>query len=152
MSVIAAGRPGGARPAAPPWSAFAWRDLDALFAESDVVSLHCPLTPESKDMVNGERLARMRPTAYLINTARGGLVDEKALAEALRHGRIAGAALDVVSQEPVLPTNPLLGAPRCILTPHLAWASLSARQRLMSTSVENVRAFLAGHPIHVVSA
>ena len=126
-------------------------DLDYLFSESDVVSLHCPLTPETKHLVNAQRLARMKPTAFLLNTSRGPLIDEAALAEALNSGRIAAAALDVLSTEPPSSDNPLLAAKNCLITPHNAWAMRAARARLMKTSVDNVRAFLAGRPRNVVS-
>ena len=122
----------------------AWVDLDALFERSDVVSLHCPLTPETRDLVNAERLARMKPTAFLINTGRGPLVNERDLAEALDAGRLAGAGLDVLSAEPPPADHPLLAARNCLITPHIAWATRAARERLMRTVVENVRAFLAG--------
>jgi glycerate dehydrogenase len=126
-------------------------DLDYLFSESDVVSLHCPLTPETKHLVNAQRLARMKPTVFLVNTSRGPLVDEAALADALNSGRIAGAALDVLSVEPPPADNPLLAAKNCLITPHLAWATQAARARLMKTAVDNVRAFLAGQPQNLVS-
>ena len=126
-------------------------DLPALFRESDVLTLHCPLTPETRQVVNAERLKTMKPTAYLINTARGVLIDEAALAEALNRGQIAGAGLDVLSAEPPLPGNPLLTAKNCLLTPHVAWASREARQRLMGQVVANVEAFLAGTPVHDVT-
>jgi glycerate dehydrogenase len=125
--------------------------VDDLFRRADVVSLHCPLTPETQGMVNAVRLAAMKPTAFLVNTARGPLVVEQDLAAALHAGRIAGAALDVLSTEPPKPDNPLPAAPRCLLTPHLAWAARAARQRLMDTAVDNVRAFLAGVPRNVVN-
>lgn len=125
--------------------------IDEIFARSDVVSLHCPLTPETRGLVDAARLASMKPTAFLINTARGPLVDEAALAAALDAGRLAGAGLDVLSQEPPAPGNPLLTARNCLLTPHLAWASHAARSRLMDATVANVRAFLAGNPVNVVS-
>jgi len=127
-------------------------DRDALFAEADVLSLHCPLVPETHHLVNAERLSKMKPNAILINTGRGPLVDEQALAIALREGKIAGAGLDVLSLEPPQPGNPLIGAPRCLVTPHIAWASQAARQRLMATVVSNVAAFLSGHPQNLVSA
>jgi len=129
----------------------AWCGRDELFARADVVSLHCPLTPQNQRFVDAALLAQMRPGSFLINTARGALIDEQALAAALARGALAGAALDVVSTEPIAADNPLLAAPRCILTPHIAWATLAARRRLMATSVENVRAFLAGRPINVVN-
>jgi glycerate dehydrogenase len=126
-------------------------DLDYLFAHSDVISLHCPLTPETKHLVNGARLQRMKPTAFLINTSRGPLIDEPALAEALSSGRIAGAGLDVLAIEPPIADNPLLQAKNCIITPHIAWATRSARARLMQSAVDNVKAFLDGKPQNVVN-
>jgi glycerate dehydrogenase len=126
-------------------------DLDELFARCDVISLHCPLTAETAGLVNRQRLARVKPTAFLINTARGALVVEPELAEALNHGRLAGAALDVVSQEPIRNDNPLLGARNCLITPHIAWATEEARARLMEATVANVAGFLAGQPINVVN-
>jgi glycerate dehydrogenase len=125
--------------------------LADLFATADVVTLHCPLTPETGGLVDAALLARMKPTAFLLNTARGGLVDEAALRAALESGEIAGAGFDVASREPIEPSNPLLGAPNLVLTPHLAWASLAARRRLMETSARNIEAFLAGAPINVVN-
>ncbi len=135
----------------PPYEPFAWADVPELFAAADVVSLHCPQTPRTAGMVNAELLARMKPSAFLINTSRGGLVVEADLAEALNAGRIAAAAVDVVSAEPIAPDNPLLTAKNCIVTPHIAWASLEARRRMMAVTAENVAAFLAGRPINVVS-
>lgn len=126
-------------------------ELDALLRESDVVSLHCPLTSENANLVNASRLRLMKPTAFLLNTSRGPLVDQSALAEALNSGRIAGAAMDVLAQEPPSANNPLLTAKNCILTPHLAWATRAARSRLMKVAVENVRAFLQGKPQNVVN-
>jgi len=135
----------------PPYGPFAWADVAELFAAADVVSLHCPQTPQTAGMVNAELLARMKPSAFLINTSRGGLVVEADLAEALSAGRIAAAAVDVVSAEPIAPDNPLLTAKNCIVTPHIAWASLEARRRMMAVTAENVAAYLAGRPINVVS-
>jgi len=126
-------------------------DLDRLFAESDVVSLHCPLTPDTRALVNAARLGLMKPTAFLVNTSRGGLVDEAALAAALDSGRIAGAGLDVLSVEPPPATNPLLAARNCIITPHVAWATRAARTRLIERTAENLRAFAAGAPRNVVN-
>lgn len=126
-------------------------ELDHLFASSDVVSLHCPLTPETKHLVNTARLARMKPTAFLLNTSRGPLIDEAALAEALNSGRIAGAGLDVLSVEPPKADNPLLTAKHCLITPHNAWATRAARARLMDVAVANVKAFLEGRPQNVVN-
>jgi glycerate dehydrogenase len=126
-------------------------DLDTLFRDSDVVSLHCPLTPDNEGFVNCRRLEMMKPTAFLINTSRGPLIDEPALADALNRGRIAGAGLDVLCEEPPRPDNPLLHAANCTITPHIAWATKAARQRLMDIAVGNVRAFLQGNPQNVVS-
>ena len=126
-------------------------DLETLFRESDVVSLHCPLTDDTERLVNASRLALMKRTAFVINTGRGGLVDERALADALNDGRIASAAVDVLSTEPPKCDNPLLTAKNCIITPHIAWATRASRSRLMKTAVENVKAFLAGTPVNVVS-
>jgi glycerate dehydrogenase len=125
--------------------------LDGVFASSDVVSLHCPLTPSTMKLVNGERLAQMRPTAFLINTSRGGLIDEPALAEALNSGMIAGAGLDVLTIEPPEAGNPLLTAKNCFITPHFAWATTAARARLMGEVTENVLAFLAGKKRNVLN-
>ena len=107
--------------------------------------------PQTAGLVNRDRLARLKPGAFLINTARGALVVEPELAEALNQGRLAGAALDVVSQEPIRPDNPLLGARNCLITPHIAWATEEARARLMEATVANVAAFLSGQPINVVN-
>lgn len=126
-------------------------DIETLFRESDVVSLHCPLTPQTKNLVNAQRLATMKPTAFLLNTSRGPLVDEGALAEALNEGEIAGAGLDVLSVEPPPANHPLLLAKNCIITPHNAWGTRAARARLMRIAVENVRAFLAGQLLNVVN-
>ncbi len=135
----------------PPAYPVAWREVPELFAESDVVTLHCNLTPENSGMVNKALLERMKPTAYLINTSRGPLVNDADLAEALRQGKLAGAALDVITTEPISPDNPLLKAPNITITPHIAWAALAARRRLMRVTAENVAAFLAGKPINVVN-
>ena len=126
-------------------------DLETVFAQSDVVSLHCPLTPETEGLVNKDRLRWMKDTAFLINTSRGPVVDEPALAEALNAGTIAGAAIDVLSTEPPPADNALLAASNCIITPHIAWATLAARKRLMDTVVANVRAWMEGRAVNVVS-
>ncbi len=128
-----------------------WADLDGLFEQTDVVTLHCPLTDQTQHLVNARRLPLMKPSAYLINTARGPLIDEPALASALSNSQIAGAALDVLSTEPPSADNPLLSAPRCIITPHNAWAAKEARHRLMRLADENLRAFMIGGPLNVVS-
>ena len=126
-------------------------DLESLFRQSDVVSLHCPLTPETQNLVNSQRLSWMKPSAFLLNTSRGGLVDERALADALNSGRIAGAGLDVLSTEPPPLGHPLLSAKNCIITPHLAWATRASRSRLMNAAAENIGAFLNGKPQNVVN-
>ncbi len=125
-------------------------DLDTLLASADVVTLHCPLNEDSKGMINGAALAKMRPGAVLINTARGPLVEEAALADALREGRLLGAGIDVLCTEPMTPDCPLLGLPNCYITPHIAWAGLETRRRLMEVVGENIRAFLKGTPQNVV--
>ncbi len=132
--------------------AFAWQTLDEVFRESDVVTLHCPQTEQTQGMVNAARLSSMKRGAMLINTARGGLIDEPALVNALRDGPLAGVAIDVASVEPLPDDSPLLGVRNLLITPHMAWASLAARKRLTATAVGNVRAFLAGSPKHVVNA
>ncbi len=124
--------------------------IETLFRESDIVSLHCPLTPKTRHLVNAERLASMKPTAFLLNTSRGPLVDEQALADALNAGRIAGAGLDVLPVEPPPAHSPLLRARNCFITPHIAWATRAARARLMDIAVANVRSFIAGHPMNVI--
>ncbi len=125
--------------------------LDEIFSRADIVSLHCPLTPATNNLVNAPRLALMKPSALLLNTSRGPLVDEAALAVALNSGRLAGAALDVLSVEPPPLTNPLLTAKNCVITPHLGWATRAARQRLMQIAVANLRTFLNGTPQNVVN-
>jgi glycerate dehydrogenase len=125
--------------------------LDELFATADVVSLNCPQTADNAGLINNRNLALMKPSAFLINVARGGLVNEADLAEALRNGVIAGAGLDVVALEPMAADNPLLTAPRSVITPHIAWASLAARKRLMAILAENVASFLSGSAINVVN-
>jgi glycerate dehydrogenase len=139
-----------ARSAPPAYHPFAWADMDELFGRADVISLHCPLTAESSGLVNRRRLQLAKPEAFLLNTARGGLIAEAELAEALNGGRLAGAAIDVVSQEPIRPDNPLLAARNCLITPHIAWATREARQRLLETTIANVVNFLAGRPTNVV--
>ena len=126
-------------------------DRGQLFREADMVSLHCPLTDENKDFVNGALLATMKPSAFFINTARGPLVDEAALAEALNREQIAGAATDVLSVEPPPADNPLFGAKNLIITPHIGWATQAARARLMEIAADNLRAHLAGTPQNVVN-
>ncbi len=126
--------------------------LDDMLPLVDVLSLHCPLREETRELIRWQRLTRMKATALLLNTARGGLIREADLARALSEGVIAGAALDVLSVEPPARENPLLSAPRCVLTPHLAWSSLAARRRLLEVSAQNVRGILSGQPLNVVNA
>ena len=126
-------------------------DLETLYRESDVITLHCNLTPENTGMINRESIAKMKDGALLINNARGQLIAEQDVADALNSGKLGGAALDVVSTEPIRSDNPLLQAKNCIITPHISWAPKESRQRIMDVTVENVRAFLAGNPVHVVS-
>jgi glycerate dehydrogenase len=147
MKIIAA-----SRTPKPPRDSVEFVDMDTLFRRADVVSLHCPLTPETKSLVNAQRLTLMKPTAFLLNTSRGPLLDEAAVADALNSGRIAAAGLDVLSCEPPKADNPLLTARNCLITPHQAWAARAARARLLETSVANVKAFLAGAPQNVVNA
>lgn len=145
MNVLVAGRPG--RPAEP-----GRVPLPELLPQVDVLSLHTPLTPETRGLIGARELALMKPDALLINTARGGIVDEAALADALRQGRLGGAGVDVLSVEPPTDTNPLLAPdiPNLIVTPHTAWASREARQRAVDQVAENIRAFLAGTPRNLV--
>lgn len=126
-------------------------DLDTIFTQSDIVSLHCPQTAETEKLINKETLAKMKDGAMLVNTARGGLVDEDALVDALESGKLRYAAVDVVSREPMPLDNSLLKTRKCIITPHIAWAPVESRQRLLDTVVENIRAFLNGHPQNVVN-
>jgi glycerate dehydrogenase len=130
---------------------YRFMSLDELLRESDVVSLHCPLTPENKQFINAERLSRMKPTAFLLNTSRGPLLDEQAVAHALHEKRLAGVAVDVLSVEPPAADNPLITAPNCLVTPHIAWATRAARARLMDMAIDNIRAFIAGTPRNVVN-
>ena len=125
-------------------------DLDTLLRESDIISLHCPLKADNRHLINRETIAKMKPGVLLINTARGPLVDADALKEALLSGRIGGVGMDVIDVEPMRPDYPLLGVKNCVITPHVAWATLEARQRLMSVVTENVRRFLAGDPQNCV--
>lgn len=126
-------------------------DLNTLFAQSDIVSLHCPLFSETEKIINSTNITRMKDGAMLVNTARGGLVDEEALVDALESGKLRYAAVDVVSQEPMKADNPLLRTRKCIITPHIAWAPVESRQRLMDCVEENIRAYLKGEPQNVVN-
>ena len=126
-------------------------DLDTLFTQSDIISLHCPLFAETEKIINAKSIAKMKDGAMIVNTARGGLLDEQALVDALNSGKLRYAAVDVVSQEPMAATNPLLATRKCIITPHIAWAPLESRQRLLDCVVENIRAYLNGTPQNVVN-
>lgn len=128
-----------------------YTDLETLFAESDVISLHCPLFPETEGMINKDNIAKMKNGVILLNNSRGPLIVEKDLAEALESGKVYAAGLDVVSTEPIKEDNPLLNAPNCIITPHISWAPKESRQRLMDVAVDNLVQFLNGNPIHVVN-
>ncbi len=134
----------------PPFAGVTMSDLDTVIRKSDIVSLHCPLTDDNKGFINTQRLSVMKPGAFLINTSRGLLIDEKALADALDSGIIAGAGLDVLSVEPPKPDNPLLSAKNCFITPHIAWATYAARERLMKIAIDNVRSFIEGKPKNIV--
>ena len=125
--------------------------LDTLFEKSHIISLHCPLTPETEGIISGDNIEKMKGGVIIINTGRGQLIDENALASALKSGKVYAAAVDVVSKEPIEETNPLLLAPNCIITPHIAWASKESRQRLMDIAVDNLRQYIAGRPQNVVS-
>ena len=125
--------------------------LDRLLSESDVVSLHCPLVPDTKELINAAKLAQMKPSAFLINTARGALIHEPDLAAALNTERIAGAGLDVLSVEPPLASNPLLSARNCVMTPHIAWATRNARLRLLEVTTANIRGYLLNRPQNVIT-
>jgi glycerate dehydrogenase len=148
MRVIAAN---AHRSDAPNWPGFRWCDFDELMSAADVVSLHCPLLPQTRGMINTASLSRMKSGSFLINTSRGPLVVEQDLADALNQGRLAGAAVDVLSDEPPSFNNPLLHSENCIVTPHIAWATKEARTRLIELAATNLRAFLDGHPINVVN-
>jgi glycerate dehydrogenase len=148
MTVLAARRDGSPSPA---HSGVERVGLDSLLQRSDIVSLHCPLTDDTARFIDAARLRLMKPTSILVNTSRGGLIDEVALAEALGREQLASAYLDVLSAEPPPQDHPLLGHVRCHITPHMAWASVEARRRLLEVSIENVRAFLAGQPQNLVT-
>jgi len=146
MKILANSRSRSAKTSFP----FEWASIDEILANSDVISLHCPLTTETQGMISESSIEKMKPNVFLINTARGPLIDEAALTAALNANRIAGAACDVVSVEPILPSNPLLKAKNLTLTPHIAWAAKEARKRLMEITAENINAFQTSNPIHLV--
>ena len=126
-------------------------DLDTLLSRSDVVSLHCPLFPETAGLINYDTLGKMKEGAILLNTSRGGVIDEQAVADALKSGKLRGAAMDVVSVEPMKADNPLLTAPNCIITPHMAWAPIETRQRILDITLESIRGYLSCRPVNVVN-
>lgn len=130
---------------------FKWAEIPELLAESDVVSIHCPLLPETQGLINKENLALMKPSAFLLNTSRGPIIVDQDLADALNNGVIAGAGIDVLSKEPPLADNPLFTAKNCLITPHIAWATTEARARLMAITVDNLAAFINGNPVNVVN-
>ena len=127
-------------------------DLDTLLRTSDVITLHCPLFPETEGIINRDAIAKMKDGVRILNTSRGPLIREQDLADALRSGKVAGAAVDVISSEPMEPDNPLLTAPNCIITPHIAWAARESRARILDTTRENIASFLAGTPQNIVNA
>lgn len=135
----------------PDFKNFRFVTLKELAENSDIVSLHCPLTPETTDIINEELISIMKPGAVVINTSRGPTIDENALAEALRSGRIAGAGVDVLSTEPPKADNPLLSCPNCFITPHIAWAGYETRERLVGVVYDNLRSYLSGNPVNVVN-
>lgn len=126
-------------------------DLDTLLGCSDIISLHCPLFPETEGLIDAAAIEKMKDGAILLNTSRGPVIDEAAVAQALHMGKLRGAAMDVVSTEPINPANPLLTAPNCILTPHMAWAPVETRQRILDTTVRSIQGFLSGDPVNVVN-
>ena len=126
-------------------------DLETLLHSSDIISLHCPLFPETEKLINARAIEKMKNGAILLNTARGQVIDEAAVADALKTGKLRGAAMDVVSEEPIRADNPLLSAPNCIITPHMAWAPMETRQRILDITVENIGGFLSNNPINVVN-
>ncbi len=132
-------------------SSVRFADVKEVFAEADIITVHCPLTEETKGLINKENLALCKPSCIIINTSRGAVVNEYDLAEALNNGRIAAAALDVLTEEPMSADCPLIGAKNCVITPHVAWAALETRERLVKAVTENVRAFIAGKPINIVT-
>lgn len=132
-------------------SSVKFMDVKELFAEADIITVHCPLTEETKGLINKENLALCKPSCIIINTSRGAVVNERDLADALNGGRIAAAALDVLTEEPMSADCPLIGAKNCVITPHIAWSAFETRERLVKTAIENIRAFIAGKPINTVT-
>lgn len=142
----------GSRPTDEGRSIAEYVDLDTLLARADVISLHCPLFPETEGMINRETIAKMKDGVILINNSRGGLLDEQAVADALNCGKISAAGVDVVSQEPIVCTNPLLTAKNCLITPHMSWAATECRQRIIDITAANIRAWQAGTPQNAVNS
>lgn len=130
---------------------FRYAELDELLASSDVISLHCPLFPETQGMINRNQIAKMKDGVMIINSSRGPLIVEEDLRDALNSGKVGGAAVDVVSAEPIRMNNPLLSAKNCIITPHIAWAPKESRQRLINIAVHNLKAYISGNPVNVVN-
>ncbi len=128
-----------------------YTDLDTLLSTSDVISLHCPLFLETEKIINAQSIAKMKDGAILLNTARGPLIDEQAVADALRSGKLLGAAMDVVCAEPITENNPLLTAPNCIITPHIAWAPMETRKRILDITTNSIQGFLDGNLVNVVN-
>ena len=126
-------------------------DLDTLLASSDIISLHCPLTQENAGLINAQSIAKMKNGVFLLNTARGPLINEQDVADALRSGKLRGVAVDVVSNEPMLPDNPLLTAPNCIITPHMAWTPVESRQRIIDCTVNSIKGYMNGMPVNTVN-
>lgn len=146
MRVLAA----GSRPCEEGLAIADYVDLNTLLAASDVVSLHCPLFPETEKLINRDNIAKMKDGAILLNNSRGGLIDEQALADALNSGKLRSAAVDVVSTEPIMGSNPLLTAKNCIITPHISWAAAECRRRIVEITAANIRCFLSGAPQNLV--
>lgn len=147
MKVLAA----GSRPTPAGMEIAEYVDYETIFASSDVIALHCPLFPSTKGIINKENIAKMKDGVIILNNSRGGLVVEQDLADALNSGKVFAAAVDVVSTEPISKDNPLLSAKNCFITPHISWAPIEARQRIMDCSVNNLKAYIAGTPINVVN-
>jgi len=135
----------------PGFTPFSWATLEEIAARADIITLHCPLTDKSRGLINRDFLNRVKPSCILINSSRGALIVDQDLADALNQGKIAGAALDVVSLEPIREDNPLLSAMNCVITPHIVWATLAARKRLMDATVKNIRCYQQGNPRNVVN-